>query len=828
MDDFVDPAKDWRQGDLGQALITYAEIPAGIDSTIYDFPAEDQPFVGVLDTGFSGNNPDLDYSRIQLGKDWVDGDNNPLLADGEGNEHGTHTLGLIAAEQGNNLGIDGLNDDAPLWVGRAIGSGQWHESLREFVDAAQDSGQPNAVINLSLDLTQIDGEGNVTTRYEFTPQEREAIEYARQNGVLLVVAAGNDGGVMSVLGQAAQEFDNILTVGAADGLNRADYSSYGNGLGLLAAGGTPENPVVSLMADGLGTMAGTSVATAQVTGAVSQVWAANPALSYRQVIEILQATATDLDAPGWDAQTGAGLLNLPVALLMAKAATPQNYGTPAIASPTTWSGEGIVTPSERAANPTAGNGGVVGTVGQGFRRPYQVRPGDSLRSIAVRQLNDGGRWDQIQRANGSTFGAVGAALVPGDVVYLPVQYQQGTGTAVGTANVSVTKPQKVQGVGGSPSDSELLFYDVTTRHHAFYGVKNGRTQLRTSGDSWRGTWDIIVPGNFNGSGKSDLLFYDRDAGEYAFYAVTNDGRMNRLSSGDNWRTTWDMIIPGDFGGDGKTDLLFYDRDAGLYAFYTVSSNGKLSRLSDGDNWRKTWDMIIPGNFGGDGKTDLLFYDRDTGSYAFYAVTNNGEFDRLSGGDNWRKNWDVVGYIDNNDEMQADPSYIYYKESDYLNTLYQDNIGNRVSSRRNDGYHNTGRAIDSSACQSDRQVFALVGGEVVEAKNGVERSSNKNWKENGTVAIYNSELNKTFIYWHFDEGSIDERLKGKTVKPGDFLGKEGNTGLSDGAHTHVEVHQGRLNINMAASSAGVPANAQRLNVTQVFQEAVRKGLVKLYR
>jgi hypothetical protein len=252
MDDFVDPAKDWRQGDLGQALITYAEIPAGIDSTIYDFPAEDQPFVGVLDTGFSGNNPDLDYSRIQLGKDWVDGDNNPLLADGEGNEHGTHTLGLIAAEQGNNLGIDGLNDDAPLWVGRAIGSGQWHESLREFVDAAQDSGQPNAVINLSLDLTQIDGEGNVTTRYEFTPQEREAIEYARQNGVLLVVAAGNDGEVMSVLGQAAQEFDNILTVGAAVGLSRAEYSSYGNGLGLLAPGGTEDSPVVSLDEDGLG------------------------------------------------------------------------------------------------------------------------------------------------------------------------------------------------------------------------------------------------------------------------------------------------------------------------------------------------------------------------------------------------------------------------------------------------------------------------------------------------------------------------------------------------------------------------------------------------
>jgi hypothetical protein len=350
MDDLVDPGMDWRQGDLGQALIDYAHVPTAIDATVYEFLLEDQPLVGLVDTGFSANNPDLDYSRIQVGKDWVDGDGDPFLSGGEGNEHGTHTLGLIGAEQGNNLGIDGLNDDAPLWVGRAIGSGQWHESLREFVDAAQDSGQPNAVINLSLDLTQIDGEGNVTTRYEFTPQEREAIEYARQNGVLLVVAAGNDGEVMSVLGQAAQEFDNILTVGAAVGLTRAEYSSYGNGLGLLAPGGTEDSPVLSLAEDGLGTMAGTSVATAQVTGAVSQVWAANPQLSYRQVIEILQATATDLEAPGWDAQTGAGLLDLAAAVQMAQATEGEDYSPVPWAAPDTWSGEGVTTPMERAVD----------------------------------------------------------------------------------------------------------------------------------------------------------------------------------------------------------------------------------------------------------------------------------------------------------------------------------------------------------------------------------------------------------------------------------------------------------------------------------------------
>ena len=373
MDGLIDPAHDWRDSELGQEIIASAiPEPVQID---FDFPASDQPLIGVIDTGFSGDNPDIDYSRIILGRDRVDGDDNPLLPspqvndnpllpsdlangsitdnliDGvqdhdnsvlpsaqvnqsvtnnltsspQSSEHGTHVLGIIGATQDNGIGIDGINDDAPIWVGRTVGSGKWAESLVEFVDKAIESDQPNAVVNLSLDLTQINQDGSTTTRYEFTPQERAAIEYARQNHVLIVAAAGNDGGVMSVLGQASQEFDNIITVGASDGLDRADYSSYGNGLDIVAPGGTTEYPVFSTTGNGVGSMAGTSVATARVTGAASQVWAANPQLDYRQVIEILKATATDLKTPGWDGETGAGLLNIAAAVSVARTTTPEEH-----------------------------------------------------------------------------------------------------------------------------------------------------------------------------------------------------------------------------------------------------------------------------------------------------------------------------------------------------------------------------------------------------------------------------------------------------------------------------------------------------------------------
>ena len=69
------------------------------------------------------------------------------------------------------------------------------------------------------------------------------------------------------------------------------FSSHG--VHLVAAGGTLENPERSTVGDGLGVMAGTSVATAKVTAVVAQVWAANPELSYGQVWEILQSTVTE-------------------------------------------------------------------------------------------------------------------------------------------------------------------------------------------------------------------------------------------------------------------------------------------------------------------------------------------------------------------------------------------------------------------------------------------------------------------------------------------------------------------------------------------------------
>ena len=296
-----------------------------LNFSIGNSPKSDRStLIGIIDSGFNAANPDIDPSRLILGQDRIDQDANPLIKEGEGSEHGTAMLGIIGATQHNGVGIDGIDATSPIWLGRAIGSGKVAASIAEFVDYAKQAGYKNAVLNLSMDLTQTNADGSVSTRTKLTDQERAAIAYAKQNHVIVVVAAGNNGGAVSSWNQAAQDFDNVVLVGSADGDQRAAYSDTGAGLSLVAFGGTVDNPVISTMHNGIGKVAGTSVASARVTGAVSLLQASNPDLNYRQVIDILEGTAQDIGTLGFDAQTGNGVVNVRDAIALAKV-TPSEF-----------------------------------------------------------------------------------------------------------------------------------------------------------------------------------------------------------------------------------------------------------------------------------------------------------------------------------------------------------------------------------------------------------------------------------------------------------------------------------------------------------------------
>lgn len=202
------------------------------------------------------------------------------------NDHGRKILDTI--QTGDN--------DTSVWLGGGVGAGTWADSLNEFVDVAKASGNPRAVANLSFDLSQVNPDGSVSTRYQLTPKEQSALANAAANDVLVVAASGNQGEVMSALGLASQQHDNVIAVGAAEGNDRAAYSSYGPGLDFLAEGTGPGGQ-------------GTSIAAANLTETITDVWAADPTLSSGQVVQMLKDTATDLHQPGPDIKTGHGVVN---------------------------------------------------------------------------------------------------------------------------------------------------------------------------------------------------------------------------------------------------------------------------------------------------------------------------------------------------------------------------------------------------------------------------------------------------------------------------------------------------------------------------------------
>ena len=413
-------------------------------------PAPDRAFIGIIDTGFAANNPDLDYSKVTMGRDRIDKDSNPLLNAGEGNEHGTFSWGLVSAIQGNDQGIDGYNDQANVYLSRAIGSGEWDLALTDFVSEAKGQKKKNAIALLPLDLTQKNADGSITTRYEFTARERAALENARQSGVLLVVAAGNDGGVMSVLGQSSQEFENIITVGSSDGFGRSDYSSYGYGLDILVPGGSIDNPTLSTVGDDVGQMAGTSASAAIAAGMLSKVWESNPALNATQVIDVLTGSAIDLKEPGWDEETGFGVVNFNKAVQVAKETAPQSYTPSPFLSPTTWGLEGKVTPLERATADQFN-----GKYYEWESRPIQ--DGDTLSQIALDTMGDASpdAYNFIAQHNGI---ANPDLIYSGQIIDIPKEVSapatnpdpnQGGGTTIDPPVTS--NPDPNQG-SGTPTD----------------------------------------------------------------------------------------------------------------------------------------------------------------------------------------------------------------------------------------------------------------------------------------------------------------------------------------------------------------------------------------
>jgi subtilisin family serine protease len=272
--------------------------------------------VAVIDSGVQADHPDL-AGRLLPGHDFVDNDETPQ----DGNGHGTHVTGIVAADAGNGIGVEGVAPGAMVLPVRVLGddgSGST-DAVIQGIDYAV--ARHVDVINLSLgsDVPLVGG----------TPPEfDQAIHRALDAGIVVVAAAGNSS--LPACDQPSGE-GRLLCVGAVDrNGNRAVYSNFGRGLGISAPGGSGlplDHDILSTVPPSTyAEMAGTSQATPHVAAVAALL--AGLGLHGQAAVQRILATARDVGSPGPDSTYGAGIVDARAAVAGLRAGGGGSTGGP--------------------------------------------------------------------------------------------------------------------------------------------------------------------------------------------------------------------------------------------------------------------------------------------------------------------------------------------------------------------------------------------------------------------------------------------------------------------------------------------------------------------
>lgn len=238
--------------------------------------------VGVIDSGADTEHPDL-VDAIEGGANCVPQSTRDADDFGPDGSHGTHVAGTIAARGTAPSGVRGIAPGAKLRIYRVFekgnpGSGSSFAVIDAIERAIADKCD---IINLSLGFDQGVTDDAIS----------DALRKARNNGILAVAAAGNDGRqpvgfpglddncvAVSAVGRrgtfpaTATEVEDIQAPFGTDVNNFiAAFSNVGSALDACGAGVA----VVSTVPGGYGAMSGTSMASPAVAGVAARLLSAN-------------------------------------------------------------------------------------------------------------------------------------------------------------------------------------------------------------------------------------------------------------------------------------------------------------------------------------------------------------------------------------------------------------------------------------------------------------------------------------------------------------------------------------------------------------------------
>ena len=292
--------------------------------------------VAVIDEGVDANHPDLKgniwVNTDEVPANGVDDDGNGYVDDvngydfahddasvydaADGDDHGTHVAGTIAAQGNNGIGVAGVNWRAGIMVCKFMGANGGYTS--DAVEAIN-----YAVANGAKISNNSWGGGSSSQTLQ------SAISRADSAGHLFVAAAGNNGSNNDTTPSypAAYNNANIISVAATNDRDAlASFSNFGATTVDLAAPGV--NILSTLPGNRYGSYSGTSMATPHVVGVAALIKSNWPTLDDAQIkSRILQSVDKKANLQGTSV-TG-GRLNA------AEALSVEDSGLRLVANPLT-------------------------------------------------------------------------------------------------------------------------------------------------------------------------------------------------------------------------------------------------------------------------------------------------------------------------------------------------------------------------------------------------------------------------------------------------------------------------------------------------------------
>ena len=243
--------------------------------------------VAVLDDGFDTNHEELRYQIHS---------NYSTASTFSTNDHGTHVSGIIGASMNNSTYGSGVAPDSQLVLIDVFETDRAYTSdiitgIYIAVDVDAD------IINMSLG------------GYYYNSSFDAAVQYAHNNGLVIVAAAGNDAVNIPMY---PASYNNVISVGSTDNYDsRSYFSNYGTTIDIVAPG---SNIWSTLPYGKFGGMSGTSMASPIVAGVAALIKSNEPNLSNIEIENRLIETAVDLGGAGYDIYYGHGKVDAATAL----------------------------------------------------------------------------------------------------------------------------------------------------------------------------------------------------------------------------------------------------------------------------------------------------------------------------------------------------------------------------------------------------------------------------------------------------------------------------------------------------------------------------------